>query len=292
MFSTCPRSLRKGLRLARKQATGWSIWVFVREQVWIVGFLALSLIVGCQSRSQAEGSYIVGFDWDNGLRDVDVMPVNRGTHVSVAVRDEVIKDSRPIIAAQLQKANLTKARGQLSVKLLGSPPYLVLSAPVQIFQPSFPDLLSAVEAEDVDKIASSISSHNNIDQRELPSGRTALFMAAAGGHVKSLMKLLHLGADPNIADFEGDTPLGSAVVADNLECTRLLLAAGAHIDQANGVGLTPLMKAADLGRTRILELLLRSGANAELRANNGKTALVFAQESDHAEAAKILERTN
>lgn len=263
-------------------------------KTWVVAtvpWILLILFGACQEPGAA-GSYLVTFSWNNGLRKAEVVPTGRDHPVSGKVRDTVVKEAEPIIATELVKANLTKADGTLSLTLVGTPPYLISSTSIQILHPNFQNLLAAVEAEDFDRISSSIASDHNVNQKELPSQDTALSIAAAGRHVRSLSKLLELGANPNIPNVDGDTPLGMAVAADCLGCVQLLLSAGAHVDHANEVGMTPLMKAADLGRDTIVEQLLQSRANARLKAKDGKTALMFARDSGHKEALTILERHN
>lgn len=49
--------------------------------------------------------------------------------------------------------------------------------------------------------------------------------------------LLHMGADPNLADEDGDTPLH---VCENAEIAQRLIAAGANPHARNGEGKTPL----------------------------------------------------
>jgi uncharacterized protein len=257
----------------------------------VAALFLLMLLDGCHAGSRAEGDYVLRFVWDRGLRQVEVARDHADDNqLPAAVRGEVIKEAEPIIQEQLKKANLTAAQGELKLILSGPPPYAVFTPGIQILSPSISDVFAAVELEDVDKIEALVSQHKNVNQRELPSQRTALFMAAAGRCVKSLRALLDLGADPNVPDFEGDTPLGAAVVADSKASAQLLINAGAKVNHANGVGLTPLMKAAELDRVGILELLLRSGANSDLKAGNGKTALMFAREAGHKRAVAILER--
>lgn len=254
----------------------------------VLGLLILTLTACRSGPSTAEGNYLVRFVWDEGLKSADVVQERPDHRPSAKVRKQVVSDATVIITEQLKEANLTKAQGQLELTL-GPAPHAVVASDIEIVTPRISELLGAVELEDIAKINDVVSRYHNVNQRELPSRRTALFMAAAGCHVRSLERLLDIGADPNVGDFEGDTPLEAAVVAGDQMCTRLLINAGARIDQPNGVGMTPLMKTADLGRTEIIAELLGSGANPDLKASNGKTAIMFARESRHKKATAILE---
>jgi hypothetical protein len=250
----------------------------------------LILILACRVHSGAGGSYEVVFVWNGYLRSAEVIREGSTHTITANVRDDIIREAEPIIREQLKRANLVEAEGKLKLVLSGLPPYVVSSSGIQILRPSISQLLGAVEREDVKEINALVSRNRNVNQKELPSERTALFMAAAGGRLKSLRALLALGADPNLPDFEGDTPIQAAVVADSPKSVQLLIDAHAQCDYANGVGVTPLMKAAELGRTEILKMLLRSGANRNLKANNGQTPLMFAREAGHSRAAEILQQ--
>jgi ankyrin repeat protein len=213
-----------------------------------------------------------------------------GRQPSSRARDLITRECGLIVSDQLKRSNLTKAQGDLKITLSGPPPYAIFTSPINITVPNLAELAAAVEDEDVKQIKSLVQQNQNVNQRELPSQRTALFNAVAGRHLKSVRALLDLGADPNIADFEGDTPLKTAVVADSDESVRLLLRAGASVNQANSIGITPLMEAAELGRIDILEILLRWGADTTLMSNKGKTAQTFAREAGKDRAARILLR--
>jgi uncharacterized protein len=267
--------------LRTTRACFWSI---------VAALLLLMLLDSCHVGPRADGNYVIRFAWDRGLREVEVVRERTDRQLPAAIRNEVVGEAEPIIEEQLKKANLTRAEGELRLVLSGPPPYAVFPSGIQILRPSISELFAAVDLEDVDKIKALVSQHQNVNQRELPNQRTALFMAAAGRRIRSLQALLDLGADPNIPDFEGDTPLGTAAIAGDRTAVQLLINAGAQVDHANGVGLTPLMKAADIGQVGTLELLLRSGADPNLKASNGKTALTFAREAGHKGAIAILER--
>jgi ankyrin repeat protein len=115
----------------------------------------------------------------------------------------------------------------MDVTLSGSSPYLVSIGQFSITSPDISQLNAAVELEDVGQITSLISKHHNVNQRELPSERTALYMAVAGAKNKSLQTLLDLGADPNIPDYKGDMPLDVAIATNNSKATDVLVRAGA-----------------------------------------------------------------
>lgn len=90
--------------------------------------------------------------------------------------------------------------------------------------------------------------------------------------------LYRQGADINARTPDGDTALilvGWATT--NLDFIRWLVEHGADVDMANSNGDTPLMDAARLGKTEILQYLLAQGANPSLANNGGATALDLAR---------------
>ncbi len=88
------------------------------------------------------------------------------------------------------------------------------------------------------------------------TGSTVLDYAASNGNTSLVRTLLEYGADPNIGQslFEA-TALGS------FNITRLLLAAGADINVENEFGVTPLYLAIKSGQKDVVHLLLESGAD-------------------------------
>lgn len=139
------------------------------------------------------------------------------------------------------------------------------------------------------------------------SGRTALTLAAHGGHTRVMRLLLRQGADPNHRDDDTETVLmwasdhpgnaaavglllqsGAEVNArsdldgsalswamrhDDLKMIRLLLYAGADVN-APGV----LVRAVYNGFTEVVKLLLGRGADPDVRSVQGETPAVIARQ--------------
>lgn len=85
--------------------------------------------------------------------------------------------------------------------------------------------------------------------------------------------LLAHGADANLSDAFGKTPLLYALEDTNAQLTELLLAAGASVHSKDNEGYTPLHHAAVYADKACVELLLAAGAEVNATDNNGTTPL-------------------
>ena len=77
--------------------------------------------------------------------------------------------------------------------------------------------------------------------------------------------LLHAGADPDIQDKDGYTVLHNAVLGADEEIALLLIQSGADVNVANNEGVTPLCFASGMGLPRVVSALLERGANPNVR---------------------------
>jgi len=104
-------------------------------------------------------------------------------------------------------------------------------------------------------------------------GHTALYQAAARGHVEATRALLEAGADARAArDEDGGGVLQASVFCENPELVRLLLDQGLDVNEADSDGFTPLMAAAYQGDVATARLLVEAGADLHAR---GKFGLVI-----------------
>ncbi len=129
------------------------------------------------------------------------------------------------------------------------------------------NFLKAVKDADGQKVTDLIQKPGStvINSRDVTTGQNALHLVVARRDSTWLSFLLAKGANPNLADNAGNTPLMNAVQLRFEDGVRTLLSYKAQIDKANGSGETPLIRAVQLRDVGLVRLLVAQGANADKR---------------------------
>jgi hypothetical protein len=97
-------------------------------------------------------------------------------------------------------------------------------------------------------------------------------------HIQIIRALLKKGADPNIRDSNGYTPLRQSVMWHNKKATRVLLEAGADPNIGDNYGFTPLMHASEFNIYYLQRALLEAGADTNIKTYEGRhSAMSYAQ---------------
>lgn len=153
--------------------------------------------------------------------------------------------------------------------------------------------LQGVKDRDGDKVMPILNKSGNqvINTREPNTGETALHIVVKKHDMTWLAFLLQKGANPNLKDRQGNTPLMAAAQTGDVDSGRLLIAVGATVDTVNDSGETPLIRAVLNRDVAMASLLVQNGANPALRDTmQGKSALDYAREDKRGTAiVKVLE---
>jgi ankyrin repeat protein len=125
----------------------------------------------------------------------------------------------------------------------------------------------------------------------MASPATALRSAAYAGESESVGRLILEGVDVNVADKFGRTALSLAAGGGHSRVVNQLIAAGAWADPHEDYDTyeTPLMAAAASGHFEIVRALVDAGADPKL--HNGiaqRTAEAYARENGHLGIADFL----
>ena len=133
--------------------------------------------------------------------------------------------------------------------------------------------------------------HVNARSRTLGED-TPMHIAAGKGKVKIFALLLVHGADINIRNARGETPLHDALncrkIDVGLDVGQCLLDRGADINARDKNGCTPLFDAARRVNVEFARMLLERGAEVDARTNRGSTPLHCAAYFDNNPVAQLL----
>ena len=184
-------------------------------------------------------------------------------------------------------------------------------------------LVDAAARGDVSEIRELVVDYDvPVDQPRVGGdGVTPLQAATSKNQPDAVKALLKLGADPEVADAQGNRPLHVAAVKGFAEVTRrlckgkadkqasgqagatplhlacrkgreetvgALVEAGASLDAADLKGSFPLHAAAAGGHEEIVEFLLEHGADPAAKDAKGKTAKTVAAKKGYDDVAKII----
>lgn len=143
------------------------------------------------------------------------------------------------------------------------------------------DVFEAAALGDVDRLRSVLDDEPSRATAYSGDGFTALHFAAFFGHPNAVSLLIERGAEVNAfgRGWMTGTALHSGVSRLRSEVVRVLLGAGANPDVRQSGGWTPLHAAAKNGDLVSVELLLEAGADAAARNDEGRSVEDLANES-------------
>lgn len=155
----------------------------------------------------------------------------------------------------------------------------IAPASAQNFSDSY-QFLEAVRKGDGTKVMQLMTDTNGsiVNTKNRETGEAALHIIAKSGDTTYLRFLLQKGANPNIQDRDGNTPMMIAVNSSFVEGVLILIIYKGDVNVRNSSGETPLIRAVQLRNTELVRELLKAGADPD-RADNiaGLTARDYAK---------------
>ncbi|MEI6175594.1 MAG: ankyrin repeat domain-containing protein [Verrucomicrobiota bacterium] len=103
-----------------------------------------------------------------------------------------------------------------------------------------------------------------------------------------IKRMIDLGADVNMRDLRGESPIFSAAGGQAIGILELLLSHGSDINARNEQNQTPLIICAQGGLLESVKWLLAHGADLVHSEERGRDALYWARENNHAAIAELL----
>jgi ankyrin repeat protein len=143
------------------------------------------------------------------------------------------------------------------------------------------DLFEAAAFGDVDRLTALLGDEPSLVNAYSGDGFTALHFAAFFGRYEAAALLIERGAEVDAfgRGWMTGTAMHSAVSRLQSDVVRILLEAGANPNVRQSAGWTPLHAAAMNGDLTSIELLLASGADATATNEEGRSVIDLANES-------------
>jgi ankyrin repeat protein len=133
------------------------------------------------------------------------------------------------------------------------------------------EIAKALTAADLGMVATYVRGGWDINEQN-DKGQTALLRAVEAGRPDLVTELLFLGANPDIGDANGKTPLMASVRFLGIEghrMTAMLLLKGANIEAKTKDGMTALTTAVSVGHDHGVMWLIAAGADTEAPTPKG-----------------------
>lgn len=144
------------------------------------------------------------------------------------------------------------------------------------------DVFEAATFGDTDRLRELLATDPDLATAWSPDGFTALHFSAFFGGEDGARVLLDAGANPDVYsrnDFHV-APIHSAAAGQEA-VARLLVARGADINVAQRHGWTPLHEAVQNGHAELVDALLAAGADPNATNDDGSSAIDLARKAGH-----------
>lgn len=153
-----------------------------------------------------------------------------------------------------------------------------MPAHAQLYSEGY-EFLQAVDQKDGTTVTDMLDAPGStvVNAKDLSSGRGALHIVVERRDVVWINFLEQQGANVNIRDKDGVTPLMLAVQLGFIEGVEALVGHGARVDVTNDSGETPLMYAVHSRNTELMRVLLEAGSDPDRYDNSGRSARDYAR---------------
>jgi hypothetical protein len=140
-----------------------------------------------------------------------------------------------------------------------------------------------------EQIQQYIDNITNMDKERQRLYNHILLFACNNGLDRIALMCIENGADVNVKDRGGDTPLHVASRNGYLEIVRVLLEKGTDVNVENKYGWTPLHTTSFNGYLEVVQYLVENGADVNAKNNDEQTPLDLAKRVGHKEIIRFLQ---
>lgn len=148
-------------------------------------------------------------------------------------------------------------------------------------------LIAAVKIRNAHEVEVCLEAGANPEQSI--NNQSLIIHATEKSNINIIDLLIKHGADLEVCDSKGNTPLLLAVQKEQMGLIKCLLAKDANINAQNHLGFTSMMYAAQNGSLRLVKTLHGKDADLNLKNKKGKTALEVAVENKNSQVSGFLQ---
>ncbi|WP_249171748.1 ankyrin repeat domain-containing protein [Erythrobacter sp. JK5] len=154
----------------------------------------------------------------------------------------------------------------------------IAPASAQLYSDGY-KFLEAVDERDGDTVTQMLNEPGTtvINARDITTGDTGLHVVAKRRDVLWIRFLLQRGADPNIRNRNGLTPIQVATTLGFVDGVEELIKGGAQVNVTDQQGETPLIAAVHQRNVELVRRFLAQGANPDQNDNSGRSARDYAE---------------